>query len=292
MDLKNVRREMIVDLTAGSIGGVACVYAGQPFDTVKVKMQVSPNLYANSYQSVKDMLKKDGVRSFYAGSTPALVANIGENAVLFLFYGQCKKVVQYACGVDSAEKLNAFHQACAGSLASFFSSFVLCPLELVKCRLQTAKELGPTQTKVGPSRVIRDILRNDGMLGFYRGFAGTLAREMPGYFFFFGGYEATQYILSPVNDRHNEPLSLWKTVVAGGVGGMSLWATVYPADVIKSRSQVDTGKAYGFYHYLKTIIKNEGPRALYRGVVPCLLRAFPANAALFVAYEWTKKVLA
>ncbi len=34
-----------------------------------------------------------------------------------------------------------------------------------------------------------------------------------------------------------------------------------------------------------------GPQALYRGIVPCLLRAFPANAALFVAYEWTKKLL-
>ena len=31
---------------------------------------------------------------------------------------------------------------------------------------------------------------------------------------------------------------IWRTVVAGGVGGISLWATVYPADVIKSRNQV------------------------------------------------------
>lgn len=31
---------------------------------------------------------------------------------------------------------------------------------------------------------------------------------------------------------------LLKTIIAGGMGGISLWATIYPADVIKSRSQV------------------------------------------------------
>ncbi len=141
IDLNKVRREMIVDLTAGSVGGIACVYAGQPFDTVKVKMQVTGQLYKSSTQCIKDMVRMDGFKSFYAGTTPALVANVGENAVLFLCYGQCKKIVQRLVGRDE-NNLNAFHQACAGSLASFFSSFVLCPLELVKCRLQTARELG------------------------------------------------------------------------------------------------------------------------------------------------------
>lgn len=32
-------------------------------------------------------------------------------------------------------------KACAGSAASFFSSFVLCPTELVKCRLQVMSEM-------------------------------------------------------------------------------------------------------------------------------------------------------
>ena len=33
-------------------------------------------------------------------------------------------------------------------------------------------------------------------------------------------------------------LGLLKTIIAGGMGGVSLWATIYPADVIKSKSQV------------------------------------------------------
>lgn len=288
-NLKKLSYEMFVDLTAGSVGGVACVYVGQPFDTVKVRMQVSSHLYKSSSDCMRAMVTKEGFKGFYAGTAPALVANVGENAVLFLCYGQCQKVVQLLSG-RSADNLNAFHQALSGSLASFFSSFVLCPLELVKCRLQTAQELGPTKKKISPMSIVRETLRQDGIAGFYRGFVGTLAREMPGYFFFFGGYEGTKYLLTP-QYKTGDSLSLWKTAVAGGVGGVSLWATVYPADVVKSRSQVQRGANVGFFRLLTTIVKKEGPRALYRGIGPCLLRAGPACAALFVAFEWTKKAL-
>ena len=141
-DWKKIRREMAIDLAAGSVAGTACVYAGQPFDTIKVKMQVSPHLYRSTLQCLKDMVKKDGVRGFYAGATPALLAQVGENAVIFLCYGQCQKIVQYISGKKNVSELNAFHHACSGSLAAFLGSFVLCPLELIKCRLQTARELG------------------------------------------------------------------------------------------------------------------------------------------------------
>ena len=34
-----------------------------------------------------------------------------------------------------------------------------------------------------------------------------------------------------------------------------------------------------------------GVRALYKGLSPTVVRAFPANAALFVTYEYTNKFL-
>jgi len=43
---------------------------------------------------------------------------------------------------------------------------------------------------------VKDVLRTDGVLGFYRGITSTVLREVPGYFFFFGGYEGTKYLLS------------------------------------------------------------------------------------------------
>ena len=41
------------------------------------------------------------------------------------------------------------------------------------------------------------IIREDGLLGLFRGLSPTLVREVPGYFFFFGGYELSRYALTP-----------------------------------------------------------------------------------------------
>lgn len=34
-------------------------------------------------------------------------------------------------------------------------------------------------------------------MGMFRGLGSTIAREMPGYFVFFGGYETTRMLLTP-----------------------------------------------------------------------------------------------
>ena len=37
--------------------------------------------------------------------------------------------------------------------------------------------------------MVRNVIRTNGPLGFYQGLTTTMARELPGYFCFFGGYE-------------------------------------------------------------------------------------------------------
>lgn len=48
---------------------------------------------------------------------------------------------------------------------------------------------------ITPFQLTKQIFRQEGVRGFYRGLGPTLAREMPGYFFFFGGYEGTRELL-------------------------------------------------------------------------------------------------
>lgn len=66
------------------LGGVALVYVSQPLDTVKVKMQAFPQLYTGMGDCLRQTFKKDGfTRGLYAGTLPAVVANVAENSVLF-----------------------------------------------------------------------------------------------------------------------------------------------------------------------------------------------------------------
>lgn len=56
----------------------------------------------------------------------------------------------------------------------------------------------------GPWFITRQILREDGVRGLFRGLVPTFAREMPGYFFFFGGYELCRYVLTPPGKTKDE----------------------------------------------------------------------------------------
>jgi solute carrier family 25 ornithine transporter 2/15 len=134
-------RAMIIDFIAGANGGTACVFAGQPFDTVKVKMQVFPNLYKSAFDCFKRTIKDERFRGLYAGTGPALVTQIAENSILFLCYGRCQTIIQTVFQVPHVDELSIFQNACAGSIAAFITSFALCPTELIKCKLQAQHQL-------------------------------------------------------------------------------------------------------------------------------------------------------
>ncbi|XP_069675092.1 mitochondrial ornithine transporter 1 isoform X2 [Periplaneta americana] len=293
----NSFKDAAIDFTAGSVGGVGLVYVGQPLDTIKVKMQTFPTLYRGMVDCFRETLFKEGItRGLYAGTVPAIVANVAENSVLFAAYGTCQKAMMIITNKEKAEDLSALANASAGFCAAFFSSFTLCPTELIKCQLQAMREVqmqsittNSGHQMIGPWKLTQKIIQQEGIQGLFRGLGSTIAREMPGYFFFFGGYEATREILTPVGKRKDE-IGPLRTMIAGAVGGIVFWAVIFPADVVKSRIQV-SGLSGSLLPLILQISRKEGIRALYSGLQPTLVRTVPATATLFLLYETTKKVL-
>lgn len=188
--------------------------------------------------------------------------------------------------------MNTIENALAGSSAAFFASLVLCPTELVKCRLQSARETS-NKSNIGPYKLCKEIFKEQGVRGFYHGITSTFLREMPGYFFFFGAYELSRSYFVKDGQEKNE-IGIVKTALCGGVGGMSFWISIFPADVIKSRIQINPNSDIAKLSILKAfqkIIKEEGVAKLYSGLGPTIIRSFIATAALFVGVTETTKIL-
>jgi len=280
--------DIVIDFVAGSLGAITSVFVGQPLDTLKVKMQTFPKLYPNLSLCFKQTLAKEGiVRGLYAGTIPSLAANVAENSILFAAYGSCQKIVAQSTGVGRVEDLSIFANGVSGFLAAFWSSLALCPTELVKCRLQAMRESGGPMTSAG--QLTASILRQEGVAGLFRGLTATFTREMPGYFCFFYAYEATREFLTPVGKTKDE-IGIFRTVIAGGMAGVTLWTVIFPADVVKSRLQVSGAKT-PMLVMMKDIYMKEGIRMLYSGLTPTILRSFPATGALFLAYENSRKMM-
>jgi hypothetical protein len=61
-------------------------------------------------------------------------------------------------------------------------------------------------------------------------------------------------------------------------------------DTIKSRIQVSEEKLR-IGQVFREIVRSNGYRGLFTGVEVAIIRAFPANAALFLGYEYSRKLV-
>ena len=84
---------------------------------MKVKMQTFPDLYRGLTDCCLKTYSQVGFRGFYKGTSPALIANIAENSVLFMCYGFCQQVVRKVVGLDrQADKEKVWDWELGGGL--------------------------------------------------------------------------------------------------------------------------------------------------------------------------------
>merc|ERR1712107_225000 len=165
------------------------------------------------------------------------------------------------------EVLGPGQLAAAGALSGVMSTIVMAPGERIKCLLQVQNASRSGGVKYsGPVDVIKSLYREGGVRSI-----------------FFASYELIQRWLQ---GPQRTELSVGSTLFAGGLAGMCNWLVAIPMDVVKSRLQAAPEGTYsGALDVLKKLLAAEGPRALWKGAVPVLMRAFPANAACFLGYE-------
>lgn len=303
------------DLTAGTVGGAAQLIVGHPFDTIKVKLQSQPTplpgqapRYSGAIDAVKQTLAAEGPRGLYKGMGAPLATVAAFNAVLFTVRGQMEALLRSSPDTP----LTVGQQVVCGGGAGVAVSFLACPTELIKCRLQAQSSVAATGLAVpsgagvpsvsaaavavkygGPMDVARHVLRSEGgARGLFKGLFPTMAREIPGNAAMFGVYEGLKQYLAGGQDTSS--LGRGSLILAGGLAGASFWGSVYPTDVVKSVLQVDdykNPKYSGSVDAFRKILKSEGVKGLYKGFGPAMARSIPANAACFLAYEVTRSSL-
>lgn len=148
---------------------------------------------------------------------------------------------------------------------------------------------------------MQHLLRTEGLRGLTRGMPATIAREAPGNAIFFTVYETLRRTFPGKAAPENPNPSLWEVmkdsasaVGCGGLAGTIMWSCVLPLDVAKTRIQTAyPGSIHdkGILHNLQMMYQQGGRRTLYAGLTPTLIRAFPANAAQWLAWELSKRQL-
>lgn len=274
--------ETIKDVLASIVGSTACVYTGQPFDTVKVRMQVQPDEFSGPIQCFRKTFQGEGIYSLWKGTMPALTGALSENMMAFGLNGHINRL--FSSWTNKGDYISPeFENVLSGAITGFCTAFVLCPADVVKCRAQLNRAQGGNG-RVGD--IMRALLKDSGPKGLYRGFGIQIYRDIPFYAFFFGTYDFSCKMFK----KHTSLPDTTAFFISGGLAGQMAWVASLPMDTIKSVIQT-APEPRGIMPVANEIIKKRGIRGLFNGVEVAVIRAFPANAALFCAYEMSRSLM-
>ena len=137
------------------------------------------------------------------------------------------------------------------------------------------------------------IVRNLGLMGLYKGASACLLRDVPFSAIYFPSYNHLKRDL--FGEGPNKKLGVVQLLTAGAIAGMPAAYLTTPCDVIKTRLQVEARKGETSYtslrHCAKTIWREEGFKAFFKGGPARILRSSPQFGFTLAAYEVLQKLL-
>jgi solute carrier family 25 (mitochondrial carnitine/acylcarnitine transporter), member 20/29 len=164
--------------------------------------------------------------------------------------------------------LNSSRYAVSGGIAGFIQSFLLCPIELIKIKMQLTKRADHLNVWTCTRGIINSSKSNfECIRSLMRGINLTLIRDVPAISAYFVGFE---FLCNSFQTNRNN-LSVSHLLLAGGLSGCISWLLTYPIDVVKTRFQADTSYKTVYECYINTV-KSQGYIGFWRGITPTLFR--------------------
>uniref|UniRef100_A0A5B7BI74 Folate transporter 1 n=1 Tax=Davidia involucrata TaxID=16924 RepID=A0A5B7BI74_DAVIN len=185
-----------------------------------------------------------------------------------------------------------WENATAGALAGFATVAFSHPLDVVRTRFQVNDgRVSNFPTYKNTPHALFTIARFEGLRGLYAGFYPAVLGSTVswGLYFFFYSKAKQRY------SKNREELSPGLHLASAAEAGALVCFCTNPVWLVKTRLQLQTPlhqtRPYsGLYDALRTILKEEGWTALYKGIVPGLFLV-THGAIQFTAYEELRKVV-
>ena len=173
------------------------------------------------------MMRTRGIGAFYAGvMAPAIQKGIG---ISFMFGAM--EALRTLTGAHPWDTPIRWMVCCA--MVGFFESFVYCPLDLIKARLQVGREKSILECA-------RAITKTNGTFGVYLGWRLHALKEMVGNIGLFTGFEAGNALFLSLGLP--TPVA---TCLGGSVSGVLYYFLPHPFDTLKSIVQTAEVRARG-----------------------------------------------
>ncbi|XP_038612494.1 mitochondrial 2-oxodicarboxylate carrier isoform X3 [Tachyglossus aculeatus] len=245
-------QEAAQQIAAGGSAGLVEICLMHPLDVVKTRFQIQrgsadPNRYKSVGDGFRTIFRTEGLFGFYKGILPPILAETPKRAVKFFTFEQYKKLLGY----------------------------MSLPPGLQPSTLAYARHIIKTEGL--------------GLQGLNKGLTATLGRHGVFNMVYFGFYFNVKNII-PANK--DPTLEFLRKFGIGLTSGTIASIINIPFDVAKSRIQGPQPvpgdiKYRTCFQTMATVYQEEGFFALYKGLVPKIMRLGPGGAVMLLVYEYT-----
>ncbi|XP_021571398.1 solute carrier family 25 member 44 isoform X2 [Carlito syrichta] len=243
-----------------------------PFTLIRTRLQVQKgkSLYHGTFDAFIKILRADGVTGLYRGFLVNTFTLISGQCYVTTYELTRKFVADYS-------QSNTVKSLVAGGSASLVAQSIT-----VRGNLEGQGVVAFGQTK----DIIRQILRADGLRGFYRGYVASLLTYIPNsavWWPFYHFYAEQLSYLCPKECPH-----IVFQAISGPLAAATASVLTNPMDVIRTRVQVE-GKNSIILTF-RQLMAEEGPWGLMKGLSARIISATPSTIVIVVGYESLKKL--
>ncbi|XP_041827510.1 mitochondrial 2-oxodicarboxylate carrier [Melanotaenia boesemani] len=284
---RSMLKEASHQIIAGGSAGLVEICLMHPLDVVKTRFQIQrgatdPTSYKSLGDCFRTISRNEGIFGFYKGILPPILAETPKRAVKFFTFEQYKKLLNLT-PLSSGVALSA-----AGLGSGLTEALVVNPFEVVKVSLQANRDSFKEQPSAFAQA--RHIIKSDGfgLRGLNKGLTSTLGRHGVFNMIYFGFYFNVKDAIPTSPDP---VLEFLRKFTIGLLSGTISSCVNIPFDVAKSRIQGPQPvpgeiKYRTCFQTMALVYREEGYWALYKGLVPKIMRLGPGGAVMLLVYEY------
>lgn len=257
------RKHFIYGGIAGSISR-SCV---APFDKIKILMQYKKNNLSFKQQLSNDL--KYGVKHLWKGNLINTMRIFPYSGIQFFTYDTCKKYIN--------PNTNSFkNKLLYGSISGLTATSLTHPIDVIRHRLMCYSDIKNIK------EASKDIYKEKkSIINFYRGYNSTVISLTP--------YIALNLSVFDYFKNHTY-LQKYNTnyyfIFNIGVCSSLISQTIcYPLDTIRRRMHNKDNTDKKINILIKEIIKKEGIKSFYKGIIPNIIKMIPNNGIRFTIYN-------
>ncbi|KAJ1733011.1 mitochondrial thiamine pyrophosphate transporter [Coemansia sp. Benny D160-2] len=298
------------NVVCGAMAGLVSRAVVSPFDVVKITLQLQTTQTQTQRQRggaircLRSIVHKEGVRGLFKGNVSAELLYLGYGAAQFLAFGALESALARTGVLPSKSRTFV-----CGALAGGIATSATYPLDLLRTRFVAQGIGAASRVHKSIAGAVVQILRDDGPRGLYRGLWPACLQIMPYMGIMFASYDvlgsAYKRMRATVVTSHGvvaRTVDSMQDALIGGSAAVVSKCCVYPLDLARKRLQIQgprlssyaqgaVPRYTGLANALVSIVRSEGPRALFRGLTPSLIKAAPASATVFFVYGQTRDLV-